>query len=122
VIYYTPTWLQAAAGLENPWAAKLEGVATEAASILSTCALRCGQLDAVSAVSVHFFTSPQHADGSRSSPSDGMPAVQLLVDLLNKHEHTPALVAELLRYSQATSGGDGSLVCFTLGFKSEAAL
>ena len=65
---------QAAAALELPACAKSQELAGQAAHVLVVAALKYNQLEGVSTA---------------------------LVDLLNKHEHTPAPVAELLRYSIA---------------------
>lgn len=70
--------------LEQPTAAKQEELAGGAAHVLAVCALQYGQLEQVASS---------------------------LVDALNKFEHTPPLVAELLRYSVA-QWDDGRLVSF----------
>ena len=72
----------AAAALENPAAAKDEELAGGAAHVLAVTAIKYQQLDAVAGA---------------------------LVDALNRFEHTPPLVAELLRYSVAQFD-DGRLV------------
>ena len=72
----------AGAALENPAAAKDEELAGGAAHVLAVTAIKYQQLDAVAAT---------------------------LVDALNRFEHTPPLVAELLRYSVA-QWDDGRLV------------
>lgn len=74
----------AAAAIENPAAAKDEELAGGAAHVLAVTALKYQQLDAVAGA---------------------------LIDALNKYEHTPPLVAELLRYSVA-QWDDGRLVRF----------
>jgi hypothetical protein len=67
--------MQLAGGaLESPAAAKDEELAGGAAHVLAACALKYGQLESVASA---------------------------LVDALAKHEHTPPLVAELLRFSVA---------------------
>lgn len=72
----------ASSALETPAAAKDEELSAGAAHVLAVTALKYQQMDAVAAA---------------------------LVDSLNKYEHTPALVAELLRYSIA-QWDDGRLV------------
>ncbi|GAB4818223.1 hypothetical protein N2152v2_005269 [Parachlorella kessleri] len=65
----------ATAALESPAAAKDEHLAGNAAHILGVCALKYDQLEVVTS---------------------------MLAELLAKYDHTPELVAELLRYSVAT--------------------
>ncbi|KAG7674430.1 hypothetical protein Ndes2437B_g00695 [Nannochloris sp. 'desiccata'] len=77
----------AGAALENPAAAKDEELAGGAAHVLAVTAIKYQQLDAVSAT---------------------------LVDALNRFEHTPPLVAELLRYSVA-QWDDGRLAAAVIG-------
>lgn len=72
----------AGAALETPSAAKDEELAGGAAHVLAVTAIKYQQLDAVTGA---------------------------LVDALNRFEHTPPLVAELLRYSVAQFD-DGRLV------------
>ncbi len=77
----------AGAALENPAAAKDEELAGGAAHVLAVTAIKYQQLDAVAAT---------------------------LVDALNRFEHTPPLVAELLRYSVA-QWDDGRLAAAVIG-------
>ena len=77
----------AGAALENPAAGKDEELAGGAAHVLAVTAIKYQQLDAVSAT---------------------------LVDALNRFEHTPPLVAELLRYSVA-QWDDGRLAAAVIG-------
>ena len=72
----------AGAALETPAAAKDEELAGGAAHVLAVTAIKYQQLECVAAT---------------------------LVDALNRHEHTPPLVAELLKYSIA-QWDDGRLV------------
>lgn len=76
----------AAAALETPAAAKDEELAAGAAHVLATAAIKYQQLE---------------------------PVAGALVDALNRFEHTPPLVAELLRYSVAQYD-DGRLVSLAL--------
>lgn len=75
------------AALENPGAAKNEELAAGAAHVLAACALKYQQLESVASA---------------------------LVDVLNRHEHSPPLVAELLRYSVAQFD-DGRLAAAVIG-------
>lgn len=78
-----PSPCQATMALESPLAAKDEVLAGHAAHVFAVAALRYEQLEVVAST---------------------------LVELLAKHEHTPELVAELLRYSADATWGDARLV------------